>query len=176
MGLSFTVAQQTKTFLLSIALGGALAAGYDVFRIRRLALPLGGWLMHLEDLCFCLFGALCTFWFLLDTVDGRLRWFVLLGELLGAVLYRLTVGSWVMACSRAIVAWLHRLFYGLYRLFVRPVVVLFRGVLAFLQGKSRRAATFLKKNRRSAKYRLKRKGLLVYNFIKAKIPDRQDKG
>lgn len=102
--MAITIAGQTAVFLRSLLLGVTLGCFYDLFRITRIALLLPSLLILLEDLLFFLFSSVTLFGFLLENSDGQIRWFILLGVVLGWTVYYFTVGSLVMKCSARIIA------------------------------------------------------------------------
>lgn len=159
---------QTVIFLQSLLLGAALGLFYDMFRILRLTVPAPSAVVFAEDLIYFVFCAFVTFLFMMNTIYGSVRIFVLLGELLGASLYYFTVGAAVMKAAGALiraVKWVLRL---LYRLFVLPVIRLFCWVGKKLAGKtavfSRKAGNFS----RNIKICLKRQRALLYNLFNTK--------
>ena len=101
--MTAAISDQTQTFLFSCLLGVSFGLLYDLFRITRLAFKLPRWIILLEDLIFFGLCAVFTFLFLLETGDGRLRWYVLAGELLGAILYWATVGALVMRAATRLI-------------------------------------------------------------------------
>lgn len=94
--------QQAAAFLWSVVLGGALGAVYDWFRIGRILWEKGGVSVFLEDLVFSLLAAVATAFCFTFTNYGQVRLFLLLGEGLGFLLYRNTLGVFV--------AWQARIF------------------------------------------------------------------
>ncbi|MBO4876780.1 MAG: spore cortex biosynthesis protein YabQ [Ruminococcus sp.] len=99
----FSVSEELRLFALSCVIGAGLGVWYDVFRLLRLLLPHSSLLVAAEDIIFiagctgvfCIFTSLC--------VRGELHWWYLLGSILGAVLYLLTLGSLVMRALRRLI-------------------------------------------------------------------------
>ncbi len=80
-------------FLGAVRLGAVLALAYGVPAALRRAFSLGrGWVSLLDLLYFFAVG-LVSFLYLLSTLDGELRAFVLVGEILGALVVRYSVYS-----------------------------------------------------------------------------------
>lgn len=75
-----------------------LAAVYALPAALREELHFSWQLESLLDLLYFTAAGLISFLYLLSTVDGTLRWFVLVGEVIGAVLLRLTVYRWLLGC------------------------------------------------------------------------------
>lgn len=102
---------QTALFFRAACLGAAMAAVFDLMEGFRKTLRLRKWGTALLDLLFCM-GGLGTFLlFFLRCTDGRLRGYLLLGMVLGALLEHRTVSRLLrrmmqLLCSGAI--WLLR--------------------------------------------------------------------
>ena len=82
--MGITIAGQTAVFLQSLLLGAVLGCFYDLFRITRIAFLMPALLVLIEDLLFFLFSSIALFGFLLENNDGQIRWFILLGVVLGS--------------------------------------------------------------------------------------------
>lgn len=155
---------QTAVFLQSLLLGMALGLFYDVFRIIRLAIRHSSAIIFLEDMAYFIACAVITFLFALSAVNGHVRVFLVIGEFLGAVIYYFSLGDLVIRLSRGIIAFVSALLRGLYRIFLRPFVRLFRFLWHKLRGRAGKIAAKGKKVRLKAKYSLKRRAILVYNL------------
>lgn len=100
--------EQASVFLGALLLGVVLGCLYDFFRITRLAALLPALVILLEDLLFFIISSVILFSFLLRTLDGQVRYFILLGVVLGWAGYYLTLGRVVMAFSSAIIRFVRR--------------------------------------------------------------------
>ena len=90
---------QTVTFMLSWALGGLLCAVYDILRGWRLSLHSGIIAVFFQDTFFGIFSAVTTFLFLLARSCGEIRLYVLVGEAIGFVLFRMSFSGVLLAFS-----------------------------------------------------------------------------
>lgn len=61
---------------------------YDIFRIFRRIIPHKSFLVSVEDICFWMYCAAKVFLMMYHESDGTLRWFAVLGALVGMMLYR----------------------------------------------------------------------------------------
>jgi len=112
--LGITVAGQTVAFLGALAFGFLMGILYDLFRVarsycKRRVVP------FFLDVSFWLLAGFFTFFYLLLCGEGEIRGFILLGELIGIVVYKCLIGSAFYrlirmiingtgrACNRAIV-------------------------------------------------------------------------
>lgn len=102
-------ALQTALFLRAALLGGGLAAAFDVLEGLRRALHLKKWGTAVLDVLFCLGGLTAFLLFLLRCTDGRLRNYLVLGLLAGAVLEHGLFSRLLRQLSAAVVHGLQRL-------------------------------------------------------------------
>lgn len=105
---SVTIAAQTQMFLLACGFGFLLGLLYDVFRIFRMAFFKQKAVVFAQDvLYFALCGCL-TFLFCLTMNYGEIRGYVLLGEVLGWIVYYFSLGAMVFQASSAVVGVLNK--------------------------------------------------------------------
>ena len=90
---------QTIIFLQAILMGAVFGAVYDLFRIFRIAVPLPAGVIVAEDVIYFAFCGFMSFFLAMTVNFGQVRFFILLGELLGFLLYYLTLGVLVMKCA-----------------------------------------------------------------------------
>lgn len=119
------VTVQTMIFLRALAVGAVLGVVYDLFRIFRMTVRCGTVHIFVQDCIYYFFCGLVTFSFMLSSSAGQIRFFILLGELLGAVLYLTTLGVLVMKVSSGIIRFVHWLLGWIYKLTLQPVFRLF---------------------------------------------------
>lgn len=91
--------EQASVFLNSLFLGAVLGCIYDFFRITRLAFVIPSLLVLLEDLMFFLVSSIILFNYLLQSNHGQIRYFILVGVVLGWTIYYFSVGRLVMGLS-----------------------------------------------------------------------------
>lgn len=113
---------QTIIFLQAILMGAVFGAVYDLFRIFRIAVPLPAGVIVAEDVIYFAFCGFMSFFLAMTVNFGQVRFFILLGELLGFLLYYLTLGVLVMKCAQQIIAFIRWIFQVLWKLILRPVV------------------------------------------------------
>ncbi len=172
--LLLTLSAECQYFLRACLLGAALGVFFDFFRILRRSFGGGTILICLQDLFYWLVVGYVTFSFLLRYCDGRLRWFVFFGELLGWILFRLTLGGWFVAFGSAVLTLIIRLVTGIFKLLLRLIRLLIKAITApflFLYrvfGTRIKTAAVnrvnhVKKVCRNRKFRLKKQLKLLYN-------------
>lgn len=161
-----------KLLAASLLLGIALGALYDLFRIRRLAFTrLAGmehpaeWrkrliaiadrlLLHTEDLLFGLTVGISTVLLYFALSMGQVRLMALLGEGIGFLLYRLTLGRLVMASADLILRLIASVIELIVRYLILPPLRLLRRLANALIGKiARRIGRWREKRMRAAAQR-----------------------
>ena len=106
--------EQMLIFLRAIPVGATIMLLYDLFRILRRTFPHRDAVVFFEDIVFFLLAGMITWQYLLKNCRGELRAFVFAAELIGAVLWFLIVGKWMLAAGE----WALRLLCSMVRIFV----------------------------------------------------------
>ncbi len=150
--------------MAAILLGGALGVCYDVLRILRIAIRHGTFAVAVEDILFSALCAAATFFYQLLADCGRIRMFVLIGELIGFILYYCTVGACLIGISKRIIGAVKWVLGILGRLLVRPVLHILRKLQAKWAQIARRLALFIKKQPKNMTSHLKKQNGLLYNL------------
>lgn len=151
---------QTFIFLRAFLLGACLGLLYDVFRILRIAIKTPAVIVFLEDILYFLICGIITFLFMMSCIDGRVRGFIVIGELLGAVLYYCTIGSLLFRLSNAIIYAVKKFF----RLIFHPVFLLLGWISSILKKTGKFIGFNIKKYRKKLNFHLKAEGVLLYNI------------
>lgn len=129
-------------FLQSILLGLLLSFIYDFFCSIRKLFPAQVQLHFILDiLYFVLFGTI-LFNFLLQKSAGRLRYFIVLGVIIGWVVYHNTVSTLTI-----------QLLNGLFTLFRRVLLILLQPILAIIKMIRRGLSTVQDKYSTKSKFR-----------------------
>lgn len=87
------VGDQLLTFLYSLIFGGILCIFYDVLRALRKCNLNSYVAVFISDFLFWVVSAFLTFIFLIARTNGEVRGYVLISQLLGFVLCRLTLSK-----------------------------------------------------------------------------------
>ncbi len=172
--LLLSLSAECQYFLRACLLGAALGVFFDFFRILRRSFGGGTVVVALQDLFYWLVVGYATFSFLLRYCDGRLRWFVFCGELLGWTLFRLTLGGLFVALGSGALNLIIRLVTGMIRLIIwiirllfkvlaAPFVFLYRVFGIRIKTAAVNRVNHVKKVCRNRKFRLKKRVELLYN-------------
>lgn len=159
------LADQTRSFLGAILLGAALGLLYDVFRIVRIAFPAGKARLFVEDVLYFMVCAAASFLFLLTSSDGIVRVFLLIGELIGVVLFHSTLGILVMRVAQAIINAVKAVLRFLLRWILLPIWRVFYAIMSLFMRPARWIGKFVKNYLRKVKFRLKVRRIVVYNHL-----------
>lgn len=76
--------------------GAGLAFLYDLLRIARRVVPRGNILVSMEDIIYFTFSTLAIFSFFYVVNYGEIRFFLVAGLTIGASIYHLLIGKWLM--------------------------------------------------------------------------------
>lgn len=154
---------QSGSIWISLLTGFGLAVLYDCFRILRTMVSGHTGHSSVQDFFFMLFSGLITYLLAIAVDFGRVRFFLLACEVIGACVYFMTIG----VVTHKIASWLHRIFFVV-QTAVCPV---FCTASAVLPWKVRQGAgealeagqKFSGKNGKKRKNPLKSPSELVYN-------------
>ncbi len=93
---------QVNTFLLSVILGGLCCVIYDILRALRKVCLNSFWAITIGDILLWIFYAFVTFIFLIARTNGEIRVYVLLGELTGFILFRISISKFLFSALKFI--------------------------------------------------------------------------
>ncbi len=159
----FTVTEQTWLFLWACLIGVGLGIVYDCFRVLRIVLRHKFVAVFIEDVLFTVFYALCLFIYMTECSRGQIRFFIIIGSLLGFIVYLLTVGSLVVTIFRSIVWLIRKTLRRIYELIFAPIKKAFIIIVQKLNIKFGNIMVKLKNNLGKSKKSLKQKQSVVYN-------------
>ena len=158
------VSEQLSVFLYSFGLGFLLGVLYDFFRMLRMIFPFGRVLIFIQDFLYVIICAFATFCFALVLNDGRIMFYIFLGEALGWIIYYFSVGVLVMRAVNSAVSGIRRL--------SRAIAAAIKRSLNFAFGKTKSATSKLgaktkinsKKVAKNANFLLKKSRGMLYTL------------
>ncbi|MBQ8177171.1 MAG: spore cortex biosynthesis protein YabQ [Oscillospiraceae bacterium] len=126
----FSVSQHTSLFLMSIVFGAAVGVFYDCFRALRIIFPPAAKdaAVLVEDILFCIVSGFALFCFSTLAVRGQIRFFVILGAVVGFVLYLMTIGSFVTWLLKIVFGTIYGSLRKVYSWIIEPIVNLSRNI------------------------------------------------
>ncbi len=163
--MEISVAEQMQMFLFSILFGLFLGALFDAFRILRLALPSGKAAVFLEDSIFLILAAILTFLFIYKTNFGDIRFYLLLGTILGALLYYFTIGILVMKSARAVIKFVKKFILAVLKVILKPLRKIYWFFSPFFKKITQNLKIFKKNFTKLFLFKLKQYKIYTSNFL-----------
>lgn len=96
----FTVSEELWLFGISCLFGAVIGVAYDILRTLRLIVPHNSWLVGAEDILFLALYGVFIAAFSAAAARGELRAYFVIGNIIGFVLYIVTIGSVVIRTLR----------------------------------------------------------------------------
>ncbi len=90
-----TVASQLTIFLFSAILGAALGVIYDIIGVFNAVIKENLARIFVQDVLYFIVSAVITFMYMLVTNGGEIRIYIVVGEAVGWLIYRATVGKFI---------------------------------------------------------------------------------
>lgn len=142
---------QVLSFARSTLLGVTLCLFYDLFRIARCTKKFSVESLFFQDIVYASLSAILTFIFLLSVTNGEVRYFVLIGALLGFLICRFTFSVMFFKFSTFL------------SLQIKKILnKLFKGFYSGFDCLRKNMGVFLKKRKKTLKKLLKYIRLLLY--------------
>ena len=153
---------QTSGLFSAIVTGVVLCLVYDLMRIFRLAVPPGKVLAFFEDVLWFFIAAVVTYLVCLAECNGEVRGYVLIGEIIGFLICRLTISRGIMTAARPTIRAAKKI--------IRRVKTKFlRFLKPFVSGIREKIKKILHETRKKGKKHLHRSRRLLYNRKKKNI-------
>lgn len=157
-----TFAGQTASLLIAAVMGASLCLLYDLFRILRMISPPGKISAFIEDVLWFAAAAAATYMLCLARCKGEVRSYIIIGEILGFILFRMTASRVIMLAARPSVRAVKRLFRRIKGLIIR----IFKPIVIKLTEKIKKIASQIEKKK---KKHLRPRISLLYNRKKKNI-------
>ncbi len=122
--MEITINDQMRELLLSCGMGFILGLYYECFRVPRLIMQVSKTALFIQDIVYFLSAAVLTFLFSLAIMDGRLRFYLFLGEAIGFAAYYFTVGRLVVRFAAIVVNAIRFLWIKLSKIIIAPLKLL----------------------------------------------------
>ncbi len=163
----YSVPQNEQLAILASSLGVGFLLGvlYDVIRALRLSLTRSKIAVLVCDIIYFLLFGLISFLFILALNKGEIRFYIIVGELIGAFFYYISLGIAVIKLTDKAVSLLRKLYSLVFRVICAPFKALGR-LFSWLFGKI--SKLFKKTEKKSSKIQknlLPKARLYVYNLF-----------
>lgn len=116
--------QQLLVFSMACVLGGALGFVYDFFRITRIAIKTCKAVVFIEDIIFFAIATIASFTFIMLENAGVFRGLLIIGEILGAVIYFYSISIVLIKSAHLIIRFIKFILKFIYNIFFKPIVVI----------------------------------------------------
>lgn len=116
---------QTMIFMGACLLGAFLGIVYDAFRISRIAVKTHNILIFIEDVIFFVIVTVSSFIYIIVNNNGVLRGFLIIGELLGALIYFSTLSIAIIKAANFIIKIIKsilRFIYKIIKMIIKPII------------------------------------------------------
>ncbi|HHU64151.1 MAG TPA: hypothetical protein GXZ32_08140 [Clostridiales bacterium] len=117
---------QTIVFGCLVVCGGMVGMAFDIYRFFKMKWALNKIVTGFIDLLFCVAAALLFFYFVYHINYGQIRGYIVIGFVLGWLLYKLTLGKPVAIILDFIYNWASRIIRGIIKWSAAPWTVLFK--------------------------------------------------
>lgn len=117
--------EQISVFLMSCLIGGVLGFIYDIFRISRIAIKTHRIAIFIEDVVFFVIVTIMSFTFIIVENNGEIRGLLIIGEVIGAIIYFYTISVILLKSSKIIIKFLKWILAIVYKITIKPFVTLF---------------------------------------------------
>ena len=122
--MSQDIVQEAVFFLHSVFMGVIITFVYDWFLIIRKLIKHGALWISLEDLVFWLACGLGVFNMLYRENNGILRWFTVIGAMLGMVCYKWLVSKMFIQIMSTCIYKIMRILFRILQIIVKPIKIL----------------------------------------------------
>lgn len=152
------MADENRFLLHAILMGIYITFIYDFFRIFRRVIPHKKLFISLEDIIFWGFCAIEVFILMYEESNGTLRWFAVLGALVGMLVYKKFISNYfVWGASWILQRFLHFL-YIILTFFLKPFIFIYKKARTIFENKKIKKMEIAENNRELLKiYPSKRK-------------------
>lgn len=119
----FTVYEQTRLFLLSVAMGAVFGIIFDIFRALRVIFPFlkKNIPTIICDILFVIICGLGIYFFSLVFARGEVRMYYAAGALLGMIIYLMTAGTVIMGIIRSFFGFIYSAVHGLWKFIAKRI-------------------------------------------------------
>lgn len=151
---------QTGLFFLSLGFGFLLGILYDIFRMIRMIISGSEKFVFAADMLYFLLCGVLSFFFILVTDDGRLRFYTVIGEALGWMIYYFSFGTVAMKLTVSVVRISKRVFSVVFK----PIKFIFGKIMSFIKKIAKFFKKSIRKTDKKSKFNLQKQKSLVYNL------------
>lgn len=157
--------EQLTIFISSLGFGFLLGILYDIFRALRLSITKAKGAVILFDIIYFLIFGFATFLFILALNKGEVRFYIIIGELIGALFYYFSLGIAVIKITDRFIILLRKFYSLVFNIISAPFRLIKRAIHKI---STKFSDIFKKTEKKSSKIRKKllpKARLYVYNLL-----------
>lgn len=124
--MTVSVAEQTTVFLCCFLCGMVIGVIFDAFRVLRKLIPTNNIVTITEDILFCILAFSALFFCALRFNYGDIRWYMIIGAGIGAVLYFFTISRVILSVCFFIIKILKIALAYIFKIVSFPVLFVFK--------------------------------------------------
>lgn len=113
--------EESRFFLYSVCMGLIITFIYDFIRLARAVIVHSNFFITLEDIIFWIFTSCALFLMLHKVNNGMLRWFTIAGALLGMVMYRKSLGQYMVVFLTSVIKKIQHLVLQIFTFIFSPI-------------------------------------------------------
>lgn len=121
-----TIAMQVYSLVIFVICGIAIGIFFDIFRILRKSFKTSDIVTYIEDIIFWIFSGLFFLFVLFKFNNGQIRSYVVIGLLIGILLYILTISKYFIKVNVTIINLIKRII-------TYPIKLIFRMIKKLLK-------------------------------------------
>ncbi|MCD7800341.1 MAG: spore cortex biosynthesis protein YabQ [Ruminococcus sp.] len=121
----FTANTQLEVFLISCGIGVLLGLIYDIFRIVRITIPHSDLLVAIEDVLLLICYGIFLMCFAFSLMRGQIRFFFIMGNLLGFLIWFFTIGNIIVKVAYRIKGYILKLI-GIFTYPIKKILALLK--------------------------------------------------
>lgn len=126
--MSIHIIEETSFLFHSIILGICITLVYDIIRIFRRVCPHMGFMTAIEDFGFWIFCGIEIFLLLYQKNEGALRWFSVAGAAIGMMIYKLTIGRFVVRIVSGVLLKIKKVLKKIIVFILKPVSIVWKKI------------------------------------------------
>lgn len=127
-----SIAMQLYSLLIFTISGIAIGIFFDIFRILRKSFKTPDIITYIEDIIFWIFTGLFFLFVLFKFNNGQIRNYVIIGVLLGIIIYMLTISKYFININVKVINLVKKIVYYPIKLILKPftfIVINIRNIL-----------------------------------------------
>lgn len=146
---------QAYLFICFVLVGIIIGIVFDLFRILRRTFKTKDLITYIEDIIFWIITGIIIIYSMYKFCDGELRFFMIIGIIIGTILYLITISEYVIKISVYIINILKRILYFplkivfkfIRRFILRPITIICINLRKNVKKNKKNRGFFIKKEK-----------------------------